>query len=176
MELTPLYIQVLPRLSRTGSIEHLEGVYEFSRIEIGSRCFDLSGIDYNIDLTNTGEAVLLTGQASAELNTSCDRCLQPAKLDITGETQGYFLFEKESVEDTDGLEVHEEVDRDGRIDIAPALLAAIVIELPTVTLCRPECEGIAPAAEAGEQGAEDKAEDTPPASPFAALKDFKFDE
>lgn len=178
MHLDPLYIQALPHLSHTGSGEHLEGVLDLPSIDIGTRHFALEqGISYQVDLTNTGEAILLSGKATALLKTHCDRCLKPTELDLTGEVEGYFLFDTATVANGDSLEVYEEVDRDGRIDIAPPLLAAIVVELPTVTICGPSCEGavsLVPQNETADSKVAD--DDIQVQSPFAALKDFKFEE
>lgn len=184
MHLDALYVQVLPRLSHTGSSEHLNGVFNLPSIEVGTRHFDVpEGISYEIDLTNTSEAILLSGTATACLATRCDKCLEPATLALTGEVQGYFLFDASSADDGESLEVYEEVDRDGRIDIAAPLLAAIVVELPTVALCKPQCEGIEgielesiEATGLVEEADLSSQEDTPKESPFAALKDFKFED
>lgn len=191
MHLDPLLIQVLPRLSHTGSSESTQGVLLLPSIDIGHRHFALAeGIAYDALLTNTSEAILLTGKARAEVDTTCDRCLEPTKLQVEGELQGYYLFDGSVVEDGEGLEINEEVDRNGRVDIAPPVLAAIVIELPSVTLCSSDCSGLlvdvqedadaeeeAAVQAAKSQAAEDKtAEDKLIASPFAALKDFKFED
>lgn len=180
MHLDPLNLQVLPRLSHTGSAEHVEGVLELASIEVGVRHFALDqGIAYDIDLTNTGEAILLSGRTTAALSTNCDRCLDPAILNISGEVQGYYLFDASTADDGESLEVYEEVDRDGQIDIAPPLLASIVVELPTVALCKPDCAGIpeVPVSTA-ETSAEDSSEEHPynPDSPFAALDNFQFED
>lgn len=178
MHLDPLYIQALPHLSHTGSSDHLEGVLELSSIDIGTRHFTLEhGIAYQVDLTNTGEAVLLSGKATAVVQTQCDRCLTPTALSLTGEVEGYFLFDTATVANGDSLEVYEEVDRDGRIDIAPPILAAIVVELPTVTVCGPSCEGAVSLVSDNDATSHTADEgDTEPESPFAALKDFKFEQ
>ncbi len=182
MHLDPLYIQVLPQLRDTGNTEHTQGALDVSSIVIGHRHFDVpKGILYDANLVNTGEAVLLSGTATAELQTNCDRCLEPAQLNITGEIQGYFLFDKASVKDGESLEEYEEVDKKGRVDIAPPLLAAIVFEIPTVALCKPDCEGIEGVevfddSESSSDAEEHGTEEGSPPSPFAALKDFKFEE
>ena len=176
MHLEPLLIQVLPRLAHTGSFDEVKGTLDLSSIDIGHRHFDVpEGISYDLLLTNTGEAVLLSGKAKAELKTKCDRCLEILNLDITGETQGYYLFDKASVKEGESREEYEEVDRKGRIDIAPVLLAAVVFEIPTVNFCKADCKGIEFEDPAQEEQAESKVEEAPP-SPFAALKDFKFEE
>ncbi|MDR1359107.1 MAG: YceD family protein [Coriobacteriales bacterium] len=171
MHLDPLFIQVLPQLRTLGSTQQAQGVLPVSSIDIGHRHFELpEGIAYEASLANTGEGVLLSGTASAELATSCDRCLEPAALQITGEIQGYFLFQKPRGERDQGLEEYEAVDAKGRIDIAPPILAAIVFEIPTVTLCQPDCDGGSTQASAAEPPDDAPSSEAP--SPFAALKDF----
>ncbi|MCL2530366.1 MAG: DUF177 domain-containing protein [Coriobacteriia bacterium] len=182
MQLDPLYIQVLPRLTNTGSNEHAEGALPLTSIEIGFRHFQVAeGIGYDINLTNTSEAILLSGTATANLSASCDRCLESTEISLTGEIQGYYLFEPLEEPGDDKLETYEMVDSSGRIDIAPPLLAAIVYELPPVTLCRADCEGLISEAPLGAPVAESAKVDPAtdginPESPFAALKDYPFDE
>lgn len=187
MHLDSHYLSVLPKLMHTGSSEHIQGKLELQGIDIGSRHFDLlDGISYEASLINTGEAVLLSGTADAVLNTNCDRCLETTQLSIVGEIQGYYLFDASTIKEGESLEVYEEVDVKGRIDIAPPVLAAIVIELPAVVLCKPECSGVLTKtpentldkkqAIVSETTAQDNAEDIDPESPFALLKDFKFED
>ena len=183
MYLDPLYIQVLPRLANTGSTLELQGVLPIKSIDIGFRHFDVpGGINYDVNLFNTSEAVLLSGTAAASLSTNCDRCLEHTELSLAGEVQGYYLFDPSHTPGEEQLESYESVDREGHIDIAPPILAAIVYELPTVTLCKPDCEGILlrlvqspDPAEAVEEGIEGE-DGIDPESPFAALKDYRFEE
>jgi len=182
MHLDPLYIQVLPKLTNTGSSERVQGVFPLASIEVGFRRFEVTGdISYDARLTNTSEAILLDGTATARLASTCDRCLEKTELSISGEIQGYYLFEPIEVPEDEKPEVYELVDTAGRIDIAPPVLAAIVYELPLVTLCKPDCEGLAPEGAqvvrpADNEESELEASGMNPESPFAALKDFPFEE
>jgi uncharacterized protein len=186
MQLDPLYIQVLPRLNETGSSESLSGVLPLESIAIGFRQFKvLEGISYEVQLSNTSEAILASGRASALLSTSCDRCLETCELKVSGEIEGYYLFEPSRADKEEKLELYEQVDETGRIDLAPPILAAIVFELPTVTLCKPDCGGVQEELEqnsdssgpAGTAEPTESAESAEPAkeNPFSALKDFKFE-
>lgn len=184
MHLEPLFIKVLPRLSKIGSTDQAQGVLDVRSIAIGHRKFEVpDGIAYEANLLNTGEAVLLSGVASASLETTCDRCLEPANIPLTGEIQGYFLLDKTSAAGGKSSEEHERVDDDGRIDLAPPILAAIVFELPTVNLCEADCAGIsAPASASSAPCTSTTSENNihseveKPPSPFAGLKDFKFED
>jgi len=182
MHLDPLYIQVLPKLTNTGSSERAQGVLPIANIEVGFRRFEVAEyIGYDVRLTNTSEAILLDGKATTRLISTCDRCLERTELSISGDIQGYYLFEPIEAREDGKLEVYEMVDTAGRIDIAPPVLAAIVYELPLVTLCRPDCEGLAPqdirvVCAADDEESELEADTVNPESPFAALKDFPFEE
>jgi len=184
MHLDPLYIQVLPRLTNTGSSEYAQGVLPLTNIDIGYRHFTVAeGISYDVSLLNTSEAILLSGTATASITADCDRCLETTELHLSGEVQGYYLFDPEETPGEEQLEIYESVDTRGRVDIAPPVLAAIVFELPSVTLCRPDCEGIPlQGSESPDADGKDKedagleADGIRPESPFAALKDFKFEE
>ena len=182
MHLDPLYIQVLPKLTNTGSSERVQGLLPLTSIDVGFRHFDVAeGIGYDALLTNTSEAILLNGTATASLSTNCDRCLEKAELNLSGEIQGYYLFEPLEAPEEGKLEAYELVDPAGRIDIAPPVLAAIVYELPPVALCKPDCQGLLDQNPLSSQTApveesELESEVINPLSPFAALKDFPFEE
>lgn len=144
MQLDPLYIQVLPQLTQTGSSELAQGTMPLDSINVGFRDFAVhAGIDYDISLLNTSEAILLSGTATARISTNCDRCLEPVELVLKGETEGYYLLDPKEAPEDEKLEDYERVDPEGRIDVAPPILAAIVFELPSVSLCKPDCAGIA---------------------------------
>ncbi len=67
------------------------------------------------------------------------------------------------------------IDREGRIDLEPAMLDEVVVSLPLVALCRPDCAGLCPTCgtdlnEAPCSGHADELD-----SPFAPLREL-FDE
>ena len=68
------------------------------------------------------------------------------------------------------------------IDLEPLITAALLLEFPLIPLCDEECKGLCPQCGAnlnegpcGCEPAADDDDDMPP-NPFAALKDFPFDE
>jgi uncharacterized protein len=182
MELLPLYIRLLPKLTDTGSFEHVIGTYPLQQLAVGSRSFTVGsdgnggddsnggaggvagtaadgdaggdnqtgGIVYDVTFTNTGEALLLTGSARALLQGSCERCLEAADWDVHGAVEGYYLLHESATgaggADEDAASEFDSVLADGTVDLAPALVAAIVIELPPVMLCSAgaDCRGICP--------------------------------
>ncbi|MDR2197399.1 MAG: YceD family protein [Coriobacteriales bacterium] len=144
----------------------------------GALSFTLAeGIAYDLCLTNTGNGVLLSGTAHACLATECSRCLEEALISVQGEVEGYFILnpkdEELSLEDDEFVVVGP----DGLVDLAPAIVAAIVFELPQLVLCRDDCAGLCPICGANRNEApcscdlvEDLVEEGD--SPFLALRDL----
>ncbi len=67
------------------------------------------------------------------------------------------------------------IDREGRIDLEPAMLDEVVVSLPLVALCRPNCAGLCPTCgtDLNEAPCSGHADETD--SPFAVLRKL-FDE
>ena len=135
------------------------------------------------DVTNTGDALLVTGTVEGEAKTSCARCVDEFSFPVTGEVEGYFLIgaDREAPEDMDDDEFDVLPD-DNVIDLEPLLRAALLLEFPLVPLCDEECKGLCPTCGAnlndgpcGCAPAEDAGDDAPP-NPFAVLKDFPFEQ
>ena len=146
MELTPYIYKLLPRFADTGSFGLLEGTYELAYFEKGPRRFSLEdGIRYNLTMSNTSGAVLIMGTVAAIVKTDCDRCLEPAQLEVTGEVEAYVVFDATRLEaPSDEDEYVIAKGPDGRIDLAPMLFSALILALPPMVLCSEDCAGICP--------------------------------
>jgi uncharacterized protein len=176
MHLEPLHIHLLPKLEETGSYLSLKGEYELAPFDKGGEHYEPVGpLAYNLHLSNTGGAVVLTGSVTATLDAQCSRCLEPAQATIEAAAEGYFLLN--AAVSTEGLEADEftVAGDNGRIDLAPVLFTALLSEVPQVLLCREDCLGICPTcgADLNEQPC-DCAAAPNPASPFAVLKDLSL--
>ncbi len=177
--MTPFSVSIYPELEETGGYVELSGVLDEPCYYRGDIKFDTpKGIAYNLQLSNTGEAILLTGTVSTHAHTICDRCLEPAKLDVEGEAEGYYLLEKADQVEGKDVDEFDCVDEKGNINLSDALLGALVYATPFVVLCKEDCKGLCPhcGANLNEGSCScDADDDIDPLSPFAALKDFKFD-
>lgn len=142
-------------------------------------------LSWQVDITNTGDALLVCGTVEGEAETSCARCLDDFRFSVEGDIEGYFLLKADS-------EVPEDLDEDefdvlpegGVVDIEPLIVAALLLEFPLVPLCDDHCKGLCPtcgadlnAGPCGCVGNDEEAQrgDVRP-SPFAALEGFPFDE
>jgi uncharacterized protein len=174
------------RLANAGDTLPVEGHIAIDSFELGERTFQLpEGLDYDVMLTNAGEGILATGILRAHVVAACDRCLDDAHLDVSGEVDEYYLFHEP---DPGVMEADEEegpdyslVSPDSTIDLTDALTAALVMEIPYVVLCREDCAGLCPVC--GEnlnhvdcghasQIAAQAEEERLASSPFAALRDL----
>ncbi len=148
--------------------------------EMGGRSFELpEGLTYDVALTNTGEGILATGIVRGRAVTACDRCLEPASVDIAAELSCYYLREEpvDEVEDEEDFGLIDEAD--GTVDLAEAIQGAVAMDMPFVVLCREDCKGLCPRCGAnlneGPCGCvveHDPDFDRP--NPFAALAGFTF--
>lgn len=169
---------IYPELADLGGSRVLKGVLSEPSYNVGGMELQTpDGISYDLTLSNTGEAILLRGSASATGTTECARCLEPATVDVEAEIQGYFLLNPDDL--SEGYEEDEVdvVDKRGDFDIAPNIMAAICYATPFVVLCKDDCKGICPTCGANlNEGPCACGEQIDPLNPFAALAGLSFDD
>lgn len=182
----PLIVAIDDRLASAGDTLPVSGHLDERRYELGDHEFGLpEGLDYDLVLTNAGEGILATGMVRAHAVGTCDRCLEPAELDLSGEVDGYYLFEEpELLGDDEDEADFELVGPDRTIDLSGALISALVMETPFVVLCRDDCRGLCPVCGANlnetdcghvARLAAERERDRMAASPFAALAGLSLD-
>lgn len=179
--MAPVIVAIDDRLELAGSSLPLAGHLDEGSYSLGDHDFSLpEGIDYDVVLTNAGEGILATGIVRAHVVGTCDRCLGRAEFDIAGEVDEYYLFEAPAADELGDDE--DEVDfalvsEDRTVNLADALLGAMLMETPYVVLCREDCKGLCPTCGAnlneGDCGCAAERERARLAeSPFAALADL----
>lgn len=165
---------------------HFEGVADIPVMKAGPDLYSFSApLVWQVDVTNTGGAFLVTGTVEGEANTSCARCLEDFSFPVTGEIEGYYLIgsDAHAPEDMDEDEFDVLPD-DNTIDLNPLITAALLLEFPLIPLCDDACAGLCPTCGAnlnddpcGCKPASLEGESAPARpNPFAALKDFPFEE
>lgn len=99
--------------------------------------------------TNTGRGrVLVQGQAKADLEVACDRCLKPCVIHTT------FSFEQEyrksheerrlGQESAEGDRVDDRVYSGDHVDITPEVKESLALSLPIKVVCSEDCRGLCP--------------------------------
>ena len=174
-------IRIPERLFAPAEMEHFEGEWDFPVLKTGPDLYSFAEpLRWAVDVTNTGDAFLVSGTVEGMATTACARCLSDAQFDLLGEVEGYFVVgEDESPEDLEDDEF-DVLSADHTIDLVPLMQAALLLELPRVPLCRDDCKGICVTCGQNlNEGSCDCAQpdgDVPAAdNPFAKLADLKLD-
>lgn len=180
-----LKIELPEELFAVAESSHFEGQLNIDRLDAG---FDIYLFDqplsWEVDMTNTGEGLLVAGSITGRGTTDCARCLDEFGFDFDGEVEGYFVFASDCVPEGYDDDEFDYLGEDHVVDLEPLLIAALLVECPLIPLCKEECEGLCTACGANLNDGPCKcepveAEDDPfelARNPFAALKNLKLDE
>jgi uncharacterized protein len=87
------------------------------------------------------EGVIVHAAVRAEVTAECSRCLSPVHDELAVEVREVFEDRETLDAETEG-EIYP-LDHD-EIDLEPMVRDALLPELPTVPLCRPDCLGLCP--------------------------------
>lgn len=179
-----LKLCIPPNLFALAQCEAFSGTFDAGTLQVGPDDYVFEEpLSWHVTVTNTGGALLLSGEVSGTARTECARCVEPFEFDVAGSVEGYFVIPGEDPEDVDeelGEDEFETLPEDSTIDLEPLLKAAVVIELPLVPLCDDECLGLCPQCGAnlneGPCGCAPVEEEQVGANnPFGVLKSLKFD-
>lgn len=170
-------LDVRPILEEIGGGVQARDTLELDTLVVGDETFTLrEPIAFDVMVSNAGEGLVAIGSVTARVTATCSRCLCEFPTEIEGDVEGFWLRPGDEMpEDQD---VSGAVDAEGRIDLAPALLAALVIEAPFAPLHDEECKGLCARCGADLNIEECTcAADVDSEHPFAALKGlFESDE
>ena len=152
------------------------GQIEAGDVDLGGQVFHFEGpISFEITLTNAGTGIVAQGTATAHVVTPCSRCLCDARLAVDADIDGFYVLPGHDADLPEEQEA-ELIGEDHSIDLEPAILADIVVELPFAPLHDEACKGICPVCGkdrnlepcgCGQQVSE---------SPFAALQALKLED
>lgn len=90
----------------------------------------------DLRLESLAEGILASGQVRGRWSGACSRCLVPVRQEF--EVALRELFEPDPVEAETYPVEHEE------IDLEQPLRDTVVLELPLIPLCDPDCPGLCP--------------------------------
>jgi len=104
-------------------------------------------VDYLIELVE-GE-VIIRGEYTAFMKTSCVRCLEEVEIEVSGEFFGDYKESKAYEEYIESLgkeaqvldDMIEEL-VDGEVDISSLVRDYIILDMPQFPACEPECDGL----------------------------------
>ena len=181
-------IKVPSELFALAESSHFDGEYDLGTLQIGPDDYTFSdAVTWQVDVTNTGSALLVAGTVSGTATCACSRCLEDVSYAFAGDIEGYFIIgEQAQIEDDDedelGEDEFEALPADHVIDLLPLIEAALIVDAPVMPLCKEDCAGLCPTCGANlnegpcgcgvDEGLE---EFERAANPFSVLADFKFD-
>lgn len=178
--------EVPPELFVTAESSSFAGQLNLGTLEAGPDTYRFKKpIEWNVTVSNTGDALLVMGTANALATVPCARCLDDFEVELAGEVEGYFLLsgDQEAPEDMEDDEF-DVLGADKVLDLEPLIIAALLVEAPFVPLCREDCAGLCAKCGAnlneGPCACQSEPDDGLPrmsdgrVSPFAALKDVDF--
>ena len=127
-------------------------------------------LSYELDFINAGECVQANGKVHADLSTACVRCLRDFDFGLDSDLEETFFFKP--TEDEHG-EPYPIIDDSLKIDIAPLLREALLVEAPFAPIHDSDCQGLCVKCGTDLNESNCGCGDEPDSShPFAGLKDL----
>lgn len=98
-------------------------------------------VELDLLLESVVEGVLVSGTASAVTAGECSRCLEPVTSEVGVDLTELFAYPDSTTDETTD---EYEVSRisDDLVDLEPVVRDAVVLALPQVPLCKPDCLGL----------------------------------
>jgi len=140
------------------------------------------GIDFvgpvtgRIELTNTGELLLVRGSIGAEVRLLCSRCatdfVTAIHADIAEQFRLVHTVDQVIAVPMEGEEDISEILHGHILDVEELIRQNLLTEMPFQPLCRPDCEGLCPICGQDLSEGECECYRSTAESPFGALADL----
>jgi uncharacterized protein len=129
-----------------------------------------SPVELDLRLEAVVEGVLVSGQARAELEGECVRCLEPIHDEVEVRFQELFYYEDQNVDPEEDPEAS--MLQDDLVALEPLLRDAVVLALPLQPLCTEDCPGLCVECGARLADEPDHGHDAPVDPRWAALSEL----
>ncbi|HET8654248.1 MAG TPA: DUF177 domain-containing protein [Longimicrobiaceae bacterium] len=136
----------------------------------------LSPVEVDLRAQSVGEGVLVRGRLRARLGLECRRCLEPVELDFEAPVD--FLYEPMASEEEErelSGEVYPLPPRGDELALGPAVREQLVLQIPSLVVCRESCRGLCPQCGANLNETTCSCVPETGGNPWDALKTLKFD-
>ncbi len=173
----PVKIHIPSELFEPAETQTFRGTAELGVVTVGADeyCF-AEPCTWEVEVTNTGGALLLRGSVQAEGVCACSRCLEEASISFDGAIEGYFVISAEGHDDELEEDEFSLLPEDHDIDLTPLILQGLLLDAPAQPLCQEGCKGICPQCgcnlNEGECNCTEEDGFADAANPFAILKDL----
>jgi uncharacterized protein len=143
---------------------------------------DASQLALDVRLTKIKSTVLCDGWLRGRLMLSCQRCLEPAAIELSHRIHSIYVPETDAViESSEGSDEDQDEDdldyahHNGEVvDLWPLLREQIILSIPMAVLCKEDCRGLCPSCGLDRNQASCSCQAAPTLSPFAALRNIKL--
>ena len=95
-------------------------------------------IELTGDITNTGKEYYFNGKVNADFTTNCNLCLKPISIKLSFDMSE--VFRKDIGEDNEDCWSFT----DKTIDLKPAVVSNILLNIPMRAVCSDDCKGLCP--------------------------------
>ena len=95
--------------------------------------------ELSLGVTMSGDSILVEGTFSAVFTAPCARCLEPARIEVTGDVRRMYSSDP-ALEDEPDVEPVSH--HDGWISIFDAVRESVILSIPMVPLCDKGCMGL----------------------------------
>ncbi|PIE51594.1 hypothetical protein CSA37_11375 [Candidatus Fermentibacteria bacterium] len=95
----------------------------------------------SLEVMRTENEIVVSGSLDADFTVDCARCLDPVAVEVTEEINRIFSWDTEMLTDP---EVEPVSHNDGTVSILDPVREAVILSIPSVPLCSPQCRGLCP--------------------------------
>jgi uncharacterized protein len=140
--------------------------FEFPFLDLSD---DLQAKDFKgtVTISRTQRGLLVEAQMSAIIATNCVRCLEATLTPVESDFTELYAFDQRTETENELI-----VPESGIIDLEPLVHDYLLLDIPKIPLCKPDCAGLCPIC--GENWNETRCDcDTDSIDPrFSKLKDL----
>jgi uncharacterized protein len=90
-----------------------------------------------LHLSRTSRGILMQGTLTAHIDAECARCIEATTVELSIPIEELFVYPPEPGEESI-------VPDSGVLDLTPLLREEIIVDTPTIILCRSDCAGLCP--------------------------------
>lgn len=134
-------LETLKRHPQESESFHLEGAGRKDLLSGMEGAF-LEPITVDLVVRNTGKLFVVHGELHTCVRLLCSRCLEELNYPIDG-ILDFTILEAHQAEGREQLDDVLILDQD-EVDLQPLIEETIVMEIPLIPLCNPDCGGLCP--------------------------------
>ncbi len=159
-----IVIELAKPMANVGTAVPFHGEYVLDSNLLPYPDAQLISVCVDFDVTFTNPNVKVQGDVTCKVSGSCDRCL--ANVEAQFVLPFDQVFQKNVSDDGYGYE-------GSKLDVTKAVEDEIVLSVPTLLLCNPDCKGLCPVCGVN-KNVEECDCDSQKENVFSALKNLKF--